>query len=197
MVYVKSMLIILLSVALWACSSNPSHTSEGAKRGATSGALGGAVGGLVSGIVFGGDPLTRAAQGAAIGAASGAAVGAASGAQRDKKEKATLATELGEKNYQGLQALADCKYEEALQLAKQGQRYKDRHHALAGYWLEAISYADQGNYEQAEALYPVLEKQDPDILDHNDAERELRDTVRKLRNLRFDYGREPQCPASA
>ena len=75
-------------------------------------------------LFFGGDPLARAASGAAIGAASGAAIGASSGASRDKKEKDRYVAELGQHNYDGFVALADCHYDKALELAAKGQQYK-------------------------------------------------------------------------
>lgn len=183
--------LALCGILLTACSG--SQTSEGAKSGAASGALGGAVGGMVSSLIFGGNPLSGAASGAAIGAASGAAIGAASGASRDKAEKDQYVNELGQYNYDGFVALANCEHGKALELAAQGQQYKDRHHALAGYWLETITYADQSNYQQAEALYPVLEKNDPDLLDRNDTEQALKKAVRDLRNIRVDYNKPPQC----
>jgi hypothetical protein len=192
----RALLIVTLCGALLgACADNPSQTSEGAKRGAKSGAIGGAAGGLVSALIFGGDPITRAAQGAAVGAASGAAVGAASGAERDKKQRATMEAEYGKENYEGLRALAACDYAGALELARQGQQSKDRYHALSGIWLEAISYGDRGDYDTASSYFPSLIQQDPDILDANDAEKTLRDSIRKLRNIRFEQGLAAQCDA--
>jgi hypothetical protein len=188
--------IVGLALCAWlltACSGSTSHTAQGAKSGATSGAIGGAVGGLVSGLIFGGDPLARAASGAAIGAASGAAIGASSGASRDKKEKNRYVAELGQHNYDGFVALADCHYDQALELAGKGQQYKDPQYAVAGVWLETITYADQNQYDKAAELYPTLEKNDPDLLDRKDTERQLRDAVRKLRNIRVDFDRPPQC----
>ncbi len=176
---------------LTACSGT--QTSEGAKSGATSGAIGGAVGGLVSSLIFGGNPVSGAASGAAIGAASGAAIGAASGAGRDKAQEERYVGEFGQYNYDGFLALADCDYDKALELAAKGQQYKDRYHAVAGVWLETITYADQNRYDEAEKLFPTLEQNDPDLLDRNDTERTLKDAVRKLRNIRVDYGRSPKC----
>ncbi len=187
----RALLAVLTSLTLTACAG--SQTAEGAKSGAASGALGGAVGGMVSSLIFGGDPLSGAASGAAIGAASGAAIGAASGASRDKAEKDRYVEEFGQYNYDGFLALANCDYDKALQLAASGQQYQERHHALAGYWLEAIAHADRNDYDSAAALYPVLEKNDPDLLDRSDTERTLKDSVRQLRNIRVDYDKPPQC----
>lgn len=170
-----------------------SQSAEGAKQGAGYGALGGAVGGMVSSLIFGGNPLAGAASGAAVGAASGAAVGAASGASRDKATKDRYAAEFGKYNYEGFVALANCDYEKATGLAAKGQQYKDRTYSVAGVWLETIIYADQNQYEQAAVLFPTLEKNDPDLLDRADTERELKNSVRKLRNIRVEHGLAPQC----
>lgn len=176
---------------LAACSGT--QTAEGAKGGAASGALGGAVAGAVGSLIFGGNPVSGAASGAAMGAASGAAVGAAHGASRDKADAQRHVAELGQYNYDGFVALANCKYEDALALAAKGQQYQDRYHAVAGLWLEAITYADQRRYGDAEKLFPALEQKDPDLLDRSDTERTLKDGVRRIRNIRVDYGRAPQC----
>lgn len=184
--------LFLCAALLSGCSGT--QTAEGAKSGAASGALGGAVAGAVGSLIFGGNPVSGAASGAAMGAASGAAVGAAHGASRDKADEKRYVAELGQYNYDGFVALANCKYDDALALAAKGQQYKDRYHAVAGLWLEAITYADQTRYDEAEKLYPALEKNDPDLLDRSDTERTLKDGVRQIRNIRVDYGREPQCP---
>jgi hypothetical protein len=183
--------LLLSTLLLGACAGT--NTSEGAKRGASSGAIGGAVGGLVSSLIFGGDALGAAVSGAAIGAASGAAVGAASGASVDKKQEQRYAAEFGEANYNGFLALAACDYPKALTLAAEGQQYKDRNYSVAGLWLETLAYADQNDYEKAATLYPALEKNDPALLDRNDTQIKLKDSVRKLRSIRVDQGRAPQC----
>jgi hypothetical protein len=188
-----SLAFICFAGLLSACSGGASHTGEGAKRGASSGAIGGAVGGLVSGLIFGGDALANAAAGAAIGAASGAAVGAASGASQDKQEKDHYIAKFGQRNYDGFMALADCDYDAALDLATQGQQYQNRSYAVSGIWLETLIYADQNDYQKAASFYPALEKNDPDLLDRQDTERKLKDTVRQLRRIRVDYNRAPQC----
>ena len=100
---------------------------------------------------------------------------------------------MGHYNYDGFVALANCQYDEALALAARGQQYKDRYHAVAGLWLEAITYADQARYDEAEKLYPTLEKNDPDLVDRSDTERTLKEGVREVRNSRVDFDRDPQC----
>lgn len=191
----KYIAAITVSACLATGCAGP-NSSAGAKQGASSGAIGGAVGGLVSSLIFGGDALGGAAAGAAIGAASGAAAGAASGASIDKKQQQRYAAQFGEDNYNGFLALVGCDYDKALDLAAKGQQNKDRNYALSGTWLETLAYADQNNYEKAATLYPTLEKNDPALLDRNDTERKLKDAVRKLRTIRADENRAPQCDGS-
>ncbi len=183
----------LAAFAVLTVGCTGTNSSQGAKQGATSGAVGGAVGGLVSGLIFGGDALGSAAAGAAIGAASGAAVGATSGARIDKQQTQRYAEQFGEDNYNGFLALAACDYDRALTLAARGQQDPNRNYALSGLWLEAITYADQNDYAKAATLYPALEKNDPVLLDRNDTERKLKDTVRELRTIRTEQNQPPQC----
>ena len=189
----SSKIAAIAAIVVLATGCTGTNSSQGAKQGATSGAVGGAVGGLVSSLIFGGDPLEGAAAGAAIGAASGAAVGATSGARLDKQQRQSYVDEFGEDNYNGFLALAGCDYDKALALAAKGQQYPNRNHALSGVWLEAITYADQNNYEKAATLYPTLEKNDPELLDRNDTVSKLKDTVRSLRAIRTEQNRPPQC----
>ncbi len=190
---VSSQLLAISAIALLATACAGPNSSQGAKQGATSGAVGGAVGGLVSSLIFGGDPLGGAAAGAAIGAASGAAVGATSGASVDKQQRQRHVDEFGEENYNGFLALAGCDYDNALVLAAKGQKNPNRNYALSGLWLEAITYADQNDYAKAATLYPMLEQNDPVLLDRSDTERKLKDAVRRLRTIRTDQNQPPQC----
>jgi hypothetical protein len=191
--HLPSKIAAIVAIVVLATACAGPNSSQGAKQGATSGAVGGAVGGLVSSLIFGGDPLGGAAAGAAVGAASGAAVGATTGARVDKQQNQRYIDEFGKDNYNGFLALAGCDYDKALVLAARGQQNPTHNYALSGLWLEAITYADQNNYAKAATLYPMLEQNDPELLDRSDTERKLKDAVRRLRTLRTDQNQPPQC----
>ena len=173
---------------------------KGAAEGAGTGAIAGAVGGAVVALVFGGDPVEAAARSAVWGASAGAATGAIAGSQVDKKTEqqkeakfAKLRDEIGEENFAGLEALADCKHDQSLRAAGKGRQSKNPNYALAGLWLEILSYADQGQESQARALFPTLVKQDWNIDTTAQAESKMREGTTALGNIREEYDRPRVC----
>ena len=144
----KPLAIASLAVAVAGCQTS---AGKGAAQGAGTGAIAGAVGGAITALVFGGDPVEAAARSAVWGASAGAATGAIAGSQVDKKTEQQkeakfdeLREEIGGENFAGLEALADCKYDQSLAAASKGRKSKNPNYALAGLWLEILSYADQG-----------------------------------------------------
>jgi hypothetical protein len=193
----KLFAIPLLAVAVAGCQTS---AGKGAAEGAGTGAIAGAVGGAVVALVFGGDPVEAAARSAVWGASAGAATGAIAGSQVDKKTEqqkeakfAKLRDEIGDDNFAGLEALADCRYDQSLGAAEKGRQSKNPNYALAGLWLEILSYADQGQEAQARALFPTLVKQDWNIDTTVQAESKMREATTALGNIREEYGRPRVC----
>ena len=194
----------LLAIAALALVVAGCQTSagKGAAEGAGTGAIAGAVGGAVVALVFGGDPVEAAARSAVWGASAGAATGAIAGSQVDRKTEqqkeakfAKLRDEIGEENFAGLEALADCKHDQSLRAAEKGRQSKNPNYALAGLWLEILSYADQGQESQARALFPTLVKQDWNIDTTVQAESKMREGTTALGNIREEYDRPRVCAA--
>ncbi len=185
--------LLALVGGLAGCASD-SHTTKDAARGAGSGAVAGAVGGLVGSLVFGGDVGRSVARGAVVGAAVGGTAGAISGSQKDKrKEEAReaqldkLRQEIGPDAYDGLEALADCKHDISLRQAAKAQQSDNPNPALAGLWLEVLSYADQRDEAKARSLFPTLVEKDWDIKTEAQAEETMRDALNKLMDIRQEY----------
>jgi hypothetical protein len=190
-----------LVTQLGGCASG-SYAAKGAGQGATTGAVSGAVGGLVSGLVFGGDPLEGAARGAVYGGAVGATAGAMAGSQVDKKVKAQqeasltqLRKKIGEDAFNGLEALADCNHDVSLSQAVKAQRSQNPNYALAGLWLEVLSYADQREEAKARALFPTVVEKDWDIQSEAQAEEAMREALSKLMTIREEYQLPRVCGA--
>ncbi len=192
---------VVLCLLLAACGSN---SQKGAASGAKYGTIGGAVGGAVSSLIWGGNIAQGAARGAAVGAASGAAVGAAHGHDIDKKQQANeklpnsqeqqLIQQFGEDNYAALKDLAQCDYSAALKGARAGQQFSDADHREAGLWLEALTYADRSDYSAAEPVLSTIATDYPNKWSSVDKARlQLRDTLKKVRGIRFQYGLAPSC----
>lgn len=191
--------IAALALVVAACQTS---AGKGAAEGAGTGAIAGAVGGAVVALVFGGDPVEAAARSAVWGASAGAATGAIAGSQVDKKTEqqkeakfAKLRDEIGEENFAGLEALADCKHDQSLRAAEKGRQSKNPNYALAGLWLEVLSYADQGQESQARGLFPALVKQDWNIDTTVQAESKMREGTTALGNIREEYDRPRVCAA--
>lgn len=182
-----------LGLQMTGCASD-SYTAKGAARGATSGAVAGAVGGLVSALVFGGDPVDRAARGAVYGGATGATFGAMAGSEVDRKvqqqreaDHAKLRREIGDDTFEGLASLAECRHDISLRQAAKAQRSKNPNYALAGLWLEVLSYADQRDEARARQLFPALIEKDWDIKTESQAEKIIGKTLNELMDIRQEY----------
>lgn len=191
----SSVVAILLAVA---CTT---HTGKMGGRGAATGAAAGAVGGLVSALVFGGDPAEAAARGAVYGGSVGAVSGAVAGskmdqAQKEQEEKARLEKlkkEIGEDAFSGLAALADCKHEVALGYARTAAKSNNTDYALAGLWLEVLSYGDSRQESQARALFPELVARDDRIGSEGEADETMRKALSKLMDIRQQHNLPRVC----
>lgn len=199
--------VAVLAAGLGGCGT---YAGEGAAKGAGTGAIAGAVGGAVTALVFGGDPVEAATRSAVWGASAGAATGAIAGSQVQKQPQeqqpsaepshaeteaklAKLRDEIGEENFAGLEALADCEHEKSLRAAAQGRQSKNPNYALAGLWLEILNYADSGRESKARELFPTLVEQDWNIDTTTQAEAKMREGVTALGNIREEYDMPRVC----
>ncbi len=208
-----SIISVVMCAQLSGCASD-TYASKGAKQGAVQGAAAGAVGGLVSALVFGGDPLDRAARGAVYGGAAGAVAGGISGSNKDKQVQAqkqtqqaqvqtqaqeadleALKKEIGRPAFNGLAALAECRYDVTLEKAKKARKSKNPNHRLAGLWLEVLAYADSRQEERGKSLLPVIVEEDWDIHTEAQAEQATREAVGELTVIRKEYNLPLVCPA--
>ncbi len=152
------------------------------------------VGGVVSALVFEGDPVNRAARGAVWGGTTGAVSGAIAGSRADKKvqqqreaELARLRKEIGEDAFGGLEALAECRHDVSLQQAAKAQQSENPNYALAGLWLEVLSYADQRDEAKARSLFPTLVEKDWEIKTEPQAEETMRKALNDIMDIRQEY----------
>jgi len=200
--FAHAFVAVSLALSLAAASGCGTTSRQMAGQGAGQGAAAGAVGGLLTAVIFGGDPVGAAARGAVWGASTGAVVGAMQGsrvdqqraAQQEQQQIAQLRAEIGNDAYAGLEALVDCKHDVALGYSRQATKARNRDHALAGLWLEALSYADRGDRQQANALLPRIAKAAPNISDSKQAATVLDETQGSLGDIRVHYGLAKQCP---
>lgn len=207
------LVIAFLGAGLAACGT---YAGKGAAQGAGTGAIAGAVGGAVTALVFGGDPVEAATRSAVWGASAGAATGAIAGSQVDQQvqqqgqqqsqqqtqqpsrqeteaELAKLKEEIGDENFSGLAALADCKHDESLRAAARGRQSNNPNYSLAGLWLEILNYADSGQESRARDLFPTLVKQDWNIETTAQAETKMREGITALGNIREEYDLARVC----
>ena len=191
---------LLASLAL-SCSSNQ---KAGAARGATSGAISGAAAGAVSALIFGGDVGEAAARGAVWAGTAGAVGGAMAGTEADRRqaqqqraeaerELMELRQRIGEDAFNGLAALADCKHGVALAYADSSARSESSAYALAGIWLEALTYLDSGRTEEAEPLYARLAERDDRTTSAAQAKAHATEVVEVVRDFREKEGRPRRC----
>jgi len=193
----------LSSTILSGCASD-SAAARGAQQGAATGAVSGAVGSMVGALVFGGDVLDAGVRGAVVGGATGATAGAMIGGGQDKAEKARraevqrdkaaeLRDEIGDDAFNGVVALAECKYAVALANAGLAQGSKNRDFRLAGHWVETLVMADQGREAEARHGFPTIVEQDRKIKTPEQAEAMMRDAMTRLGEIRRDNGLPVVC----
>jgi hypothetical protein len=177
---------------------------EGAVKGAAGGALAGAASGLVSALVWGGDPGEHMARGATAGATIGAIGGAVEGSSRARAQKEREAAqeqreieqirrEIGRDAFDGVVALAECRHEVALANASEATRSTNSNHALAGLWVQALTYADQRNTAGLDAIEPEVIRWDRGIDDGMQFRRELDAGHDELVQIRREYSLPPGC----
>ena len=191
--------IIILSTMLL-ISSCGEHATKGAGEGATVGAASGAVGGLVSALVFGGDPVEAAARGAVYGGAVGATAGAISGSKVDAKieeqrnaKAEKIRAEIGDDAFKGLSALVTCDHQDALQDAVKAKQSNNPNFTVSGYWLEVLSYADQGNNDKTRELIPGVVEKDWDTNSETEARTSLLQLQDELMAIREEYKLPKKC----
>ena len=196
---------VLLSVliALSGCAGD-SAASRGAQQGAATGAVSGAVGSMVGALVFGGNVAEAGMRGAVVGGATGATAGAMIGAGQDKAaderraeaqrdEAAELREEIGDDAFNGVVALAECKYAVAMANADVAQQSKNRDFRLAGLWVETLVLADQQRESEARERFPDIIRADRKVKDNEQAEAMMRDAMSSLGDIRRDNGLPVVC----
>jgi len=201
---VCSVMLAVACASMLACSSG-SEASKGAKQGATTGAVAGAVGGMVTALVFGGNVADAGARGAVAGGSSGAVVGGMSGSQRDKQKAQNLDDEqvarleklrknIGDDAFDGMVALANCKYGVAAANTDVAMQSANRDFALAGLWVEVLSSADQRNETAARARFPEIIALDRKISSEAEAEQAMRESLQALMDIRVANNLPKVCP---
>ncbi len=192
-----SLFILTMSLLVTACGE---HAAKGAGEGAGVGAASGAVGGLVSALIFGGDPVEAAARGAVYGGAVGATAGAMSGSkvdtqieqqQNERAEK--IRAKIGDDAFKGLSALLNCDHQDALLDASRAKQSTNPNFAVSGYWLEILSYADQGESNKTKELIPGVVNKDWDITSDVEARKNLLQLQDKLMSIREEYKLPKNC----
>jgi hypothetical protein len=199
--------IVLAAFCLSAtgCATD-SYAAKGAASGATSGAVAGAAGGMMMALVFGGDVVEAGARGAVYGGTVGAVSGGMSGSKADReaaaREQAKLDKEIdefrkkiGTDAFNGVVALAECKYDIALANAREATSSTNSDFALAGVWVQVLTEADRGNQAKKQALLPELVSQDSEVSSEAQAETHIAETLQELRDIRKHYDLPVDCAA--
>ena len=193
--------IILVAVFL---STGCAGAGEGAVKGAGAGALAGAASGLVSALVWGGDPGEYMARGATAGATIGAIGGAVEGsnkaqAKKDNKtaqkqrELEQFRRDIGNDAFDAIVALAECKQEVASANARVAATSTNSNHALAGLWVQALTYEDVSDESGLLAITPEIIRWDREINSQSQFDRELKNTYQDLIDIRAEYALPLSC----
>jgi hypothetical protein len=114
-------------------------------------------------------------------------------AEKQNMELTELRRKLGEDAYNGLEALVNCKHEVAVAYGRTAAKSNNQDHALAGLWIEVLSYADSRQEEKARTLYPELVDEDDAISSESQAETKMRNAMQKLMQIRKQYDLPEVC----
>jgi hypothetical protein len=193
-----------LVLGLASLSLGCAGAGEGAVKGAAGGALAGAASGLVSSLIWGGDPGYHMARGATYGATVGAVGGAIEGSSRAKAEQQNEALQeqreldqvrrdIGNDSFDAIVALAECRHEVAIANARVAAESKNGNHALAGLWVEALTYADQGNQANVETVAPEIIRWDREVDNESQFNSELTGALEDLKDIRSEYALPRTC----
>jgi hypothetical protein len=203
------MTLLVCAIASLTTSCADTYAAEGAKSGAVGGAVAGAVLGVFTGNI-GGSMVAGAAASAAAGAAIGGmqpkapqgaapapAQAPASTAPADPKlaeRQQALENKIGSANFDAARMLALCRYNSALELARNAYTSADtperRSYALM---IQAVTAEEMGDSATAAGIYPRLVEGDPAIGSTDKARSMALSGVLKVQQVRKDYGRPPTC----
>ena len=92
-----------------------------------------------------------------------------------------------------MEALADCKHDVALGYARTAKKSENQDHALAGLWLEVLTYGDSRQEGKARALFPNLIAKDQKIRSEAQAEETMRKALLALMDVREQYNMPRVC----
>lgn len=192
--------IIAISVLSILAAGCATQTGQQAGKSAAIGGLAGAAGGALSAAIFGGNVGRAMAQGAAWGAGSGAVGGAIAGSQIDEKvqntpeaKAAKLKKEIGDDAFNGLKAIVDCDYPAALAEAEKAKASGNNEYAVAGLWVEALTYFDSRQEDKARGLYPQIYKKDKHISTEKQAEAHIRNGLDQIMQAREKRNKPRVC----
>jgi len=108
--------------------------------------------------------------------------------QDDDAIEAEWIEAIGEDNWNGLIALADCQHQRAHLLAQAGATVENEEHRLASLWLEAMIVVDQKRSDEAAVYFDQLAARDPEIDTAQQASIEIDKAILDIRELRRDDG---------
>jgi hypothetical protein len=86
-----------------------------------------------------------------------------------------------------------CDHQDALKDADNAKQSSNPNFAVSGYWLELLSYADQGNGDKIKELMPGVVEKDWDINSEAEARTSLLQLQDKLMDIREEYKLPKKC----
>jgi hypothetical protein len=141
-----------------------------------------------------------ATAGATIGAIGGAVEGSARARASADREAAQrqgdieqLRRDIGEDAFTAAEAMADCKHAVAIANADVAIQSRNANHALAGLWIKALTYADQGNPAAAQAVFPEIIRWDRDVETTEQADDLVYKALEQLKSIRSEFNLPQTC----
>jgi hypothetical protein len=206
-------LLVPVIVAPTGCSTG---AASGAAEGAAIGATTSALGTLVVGLIFNDRNVgERVARSAVYGATAGAVAGGVAGAARDEQirqqaaarvakqaeevkqqqqmEEVQIREAVGTANFFALEALSNCKFEDAIKLAKESEGSSNKECREASLWIQGIAAVLTKSNPEIDRVYEELVKLDPELGKPEMADSALAEALAMLEEDRVARGLPPAC----
>lgn len=112
---------------------------------------------------------------------------------RQQQEPEMFRRDIGNDAFDGVVALAECKQEVAIANGRVAAQSTNSNHALAGLWVQALTFQDQRNETGLDGIRAEIIQWDRSIEDESAFDRELADVYQGLLDIRAEYLQPVNC----
>jgi hypothetical protein len=113
--------------------------------------------------------------------------------RHENQQPGKPAPDAGRRRFQRTGGAGGLQHEIALGYGRTAAQSTNHDYALAGLWIQVLAYADSRQEAKARAVFPELVAKDDKLTSEIQAETEMRETLKKLMDIRQENGRPAFC----